>query len=96
MDLYVCTSCGCYASLMAASLAEECRPRTAKGNQNLNRLALGKWPHPKGMPKAVRQALAWREGCRARARAAAAAAAASMPEGASVSESESHRASGAD
>ena len=90
MDLFACTTCGCYASLMAASLSEECRPMTAKGKQTLRRLPGGKWTHPKGMPEAVQEALAWREGCRARARAAssaAAAAAASRPEGVSFSES---------
>ena len=87
MDLYACTTCGCYARLMAASLSEKCELMTAKGKQNLRKLTLGKWPHPKGMPKAVQEALAWREGCRARARADASAAAASRPEWVSVSAS---------
>ena len=55
--------------VMVRTLAEECGHKTAKGEQNLRRIARGLWPHPKGMPKKVQEALHWRDANRAVTRA---------------------------
>ena len=73
MNLIICSRCGCYASIYADNLANEClkqgHPRTAKGKQHLARVQKGAWPHPQGMPKRVREVLHVRDAQRAIAQA---------------------------
>ena len=73
MNLTICSRCGCYASIYADNLANECikpgHSPTAKGKQNLARVLKGAWPHPQGMPKRVREVLHVRDAQRAIAQA---------------------------